>query len=97
MSVHSYSLNSVQRIFSDTERLINLKLELAITINVGQHFVKATYFLEVDGPLVLSCNEKLHAVARACQAPHFPIVNAVAAAISEENPAQNVSALEQQA
>lgn len=57
MSVHSYSLNSVQRIFSDTERLINLKLELAITINVGQHFVKATYFLEVDGPLVLSCNE----------------------------------------
>ena len=53
--------------------------------------------MEGDGPLVLSCYEKLHAVARACRAPHFPNVNAVSAAIAEENPAQNVSALEQQA
>ena len=49
------------------------------------------------GSLVLSCYEKLHAVARAHQAPHFPNVHAVAAAIAEENPAQNVAALEQQA
>ena len=90
-------LPQLQAIFSDPERLINLKLELAITIDVGEHFVKATYFLGGDGPLVLSCYEKLHAVARACQAPHFPNVQAVAAAIADENPAQDVAALEQQA
>ena len=31
---------------------MNLKLELAATIDVGEHFVKATYFLEGDGPLI---------------------------------------------
>ena len=90
-------LPQLQAILSDPVRLINLKLELAITIDFGEHFVKATYFLEGDGPLVLSCYEKLSAVARACQAPHFPNVHAVAAAIAEENLAQNVAALEQQA
>ena len=39
----------------------------------------------------------LHAIARAHQGPHFPNVHAVAAAIAEKNPAQNVAALEQQA
>ena len=34
-------LPQLQAIFSDPERLINLKLELAITIDVGEHFVKA--------------------------------------------------------
>ena len=62
-------LPQLQAILSDPVRLINLKLELAITIDFGEHFVKATYFLEGDGPLVLSCYEKLSAVARACQAP----------------------------
>ena len=38
---------------------------------------------------MLSCYEKLHAVARAWQVPHFPNVHAVAAAIAEEDPAQN--------
>ena len=64
-------LLQLQAIVSDPERVINLKLELAITIDVGEHFVKATYSLEGDGPLVLSCYEKFHAVARACQAPTF--------------------------
>ena len=46
-------LPQLQAIFSfgDPERLINLKLELTITIDVGEHFLKATYFLECDGPL----------------------------------------------
>ena len=64
-------LPQLQAIFSDPERLINLKFELAIAIDVGEHFVKAKYFLEGDGPLVLSFHEKFHAVARACQDPTF--------------------------
>ena len=59
--------------------------------------MKATYFLEGDGLLVRSCYAKLHAVARACQAPYFPNAHAVAAAIAGESPVQNVAALEQQA
>ena len=45
---------------------------------------------------MLSCYEKLHVLGRACQAPHFPNVHAIAAATDEENPAQNVAAHEQQ-
>ena len=90
-------LPQLQAILSDPQRQISLKLELAITIDVGEHFVKATYFLEGDGPLVFSCYEKLSAVAHACQAPHFPNVRAVAAAIAEEDPGQNAAALEQRA
>ena len=59
-----------------------------MTIDVGQHFVKATYFLEGDGPLVFSCYEKLKAVAEAFQVPYFPNVRAVVAAIVNEDPNQ---------
>ena len=58
---------TMQDLLSDPESLVNLKLELAVIIEVGEHFVKATYFLEGDGPLVFSCYEKLQAVAEACQ------------------------------
>lgn len=48
-------LPQLQAILSDPVWLINLKLKLTITIDFGEHFVKAMYFLEGDGPLVLSC------------------------------------------
>ena len=65
-----------------------------MTIDVGEHFVKATYYLEGDGPLVFSCYEKSKAVAEACQAPHFPNVRAVAAAIANEDATQRAADLE---
>ena len=74
---------------SDPQRLMNLKLELAATIDVGENFVKATYFLEGDGPLVFACYEKLSAVSLK--------VRAIAIAIAEEDPCQNVTALERRA
>lgn len=37
-----------QEILSDPQQNMLLKLELAATIEVGEHFVKATYFLEGD-------------------------------------------------
>ena len=82
---------------SDPQRLMNLKLELAAAIDVGEHFVKATYFLEGDGPLVFACYEKLSAVSQFCQAPCFPNVRAIAIAIAEEDSCQNVIALERSA
>ena len=85
----------LQAILADPERLVNLKLELAATINVGKHFVKATYELEGDGPLVFSCYEKLKAVAETFQAPHFPNTRAVVVAIANEGATQVAATLEQ--
>ena len=79
-------LPQLQAILSDPQRLICSKLELAVTIDVGEHFVKATYFLEGDGPSVFACYEKLSAVSQFCQAPHFPNVRTIATAIAEEDP-----------
>ena len=39
-------LPQLQATLSDPQRQMNLKLGLAATIDVGEHFVKATYFLE---------------------------------------------------
>ena len=39
-------LPQLQAILSGPQRPTNLKLELAAIIDVGEHFVKATYFLE---------------------------------------------------
>ena len=64
------------------------------TIDVGEHFLKATYFLEGDGPLIFSCYEKLSAVNQACEAAHYPNVHSIATAIAREDPGQNVAALE---
>ena len=52
-------LPQLQEILSDPQQHMLLKLELAATIDVGQHFVTATYFLEGNGPLTFSCYEKL--------------------------------------
>ena len=47
--------------------------------------------------MVFACYEKLSAVFQFCQAPHFPNVRAIATAIAEEDPGQNVTALERRA
>ena len=47
-------MNRVRAIFENDVRRRNLQLELAALIDVGRHFVKATYTLEGDGPLILS-------------------------------------------
>lgn len=80
----------LQEILSDPQQHMLLKLELAATIDVGEHFVKAMYFLEGDGPLIFSCYEKLSAVNQACQLPRYPNVQAIATAIAKEDPGQNV-------
>ena len=72
---------------------MSLKLELAVTFDVGEHFDKATHFLEGLVPF-LACEVKLSAVSQFYQAPCFPKVRAIATVIAEEDPGQNVTALE---
>ena len=50
--------------------------------------------------MVLWCSlvmKKLKTVAEVCQAPHFPNIRAIATAIAEQDPDQNVTALERRA
>jgi len=90
-------LPQLQEILSDPQQHMLLKLELATIIDVGEHSVKAMYFLEGDGPLIFSCYEKVSTVNQASQAPHYLIVHAIVTAIAREDPGQNVAALERRA
>ena len=72
---------------TSVQPLANLKLELAAVIDVGEHFVKSTYALEGDGPLVLICYEEIKKLRAVIQLGHYPNVNAIAAEIAPGNPA----------
>ena len=87
----------IQDILSDKQRWINLQLELTAVVDIVEQFVKATYYLEGDGPLVFSCYERWQTAAEACQAPHFPNVRAVSSAIVRENPIEQAVAFEERA
>ena len=69
-------------IIDDPEQLCRLKLELAVLVDIGQHFVKATYDLEGDNALVLCCYDRLQAVCNACRLNvgemHLPNLQSVA-------------------
>ena len=39
--------------------------------DAGVHFVSATYYLEGDGPLIISCYERLSTVAHAVAVEHY--------------------------
>jgi hypothetical protein len=57
---------------------VYLQLELAAVVDWGEHFVKATYTLEGDGPLGLNCFEVVSTILAAIHAAHCPNVQAAA-------------------
>ena len=59
-----------------------LLIELAVSIDAGEVFVKATYDLEADGPLALECYEKIIGVRNSIQVCHWPNTAAVAKRIA---------------
>ena len=67
-------------ILSDPQKVALLQIELAATIDLGEPFVKACYFLEGDGPLALYCYEAIETIRASIQAGHMPNVNAMAQA-----------------
>ena len=74
-------------IFDDPQTCQDLRVELAAIVDAGVHFVKATYYLEGDGPLIFSCYEKLSAVARAVAVDSYTNTVAVAREIANGNAA----------
>ena len=68
--------------FDNLQKQALLQLELAATVDWEEPFVKATYFLEGDGPLVIECYEAVQKVSEAARVGHTPNVLAVAQRLS---------------
>ena len=76
--------------FNDPQKLFLLKLELAVIVHLGAYFVKATYALEGDGLLVLTCYDRILEIRAAIQSGHYPNVQAVVReAFPSDLPARN--------
>ena len=77
-------------IINDSQQLCRLKLELAVVIDIGQHFVKATSDLEGDSALSLCCYQRIQAVCSACQfnvpEMHVPNLRSVAVDLATAYP-----------
>ena len=62
---------------SNDEEKKYLMVELAFTIDAAAPFVKATYNLEGDGPLALTCYEAISALNVAARQAHYPNLEVV--------------------
>ena len=65
-----------------------MKIELAAVVDWGEVFVKATYNLEGDGPLALTCYKKIQEVKSVIQVGNIPNVQAIAKSISPSSAVQ---------
>ena len=64
-------------ILCNPHQLTMLKMGLASAVDIGQYFVKATYDLEGDGGLVLTCYEQILKIRAAIQTGYYPNVQAI--------------------
>lgn len=65
------------QILSDPLENSRLKVELAVVIDLGKHFVEATYTLEGDGPLVVDCYETIVKLRAVIHSNNYPNTLAV--------------------
>ena len=72
-------------IITDVNSRSYLQMELAAVIDVGEHFIKATYNLEGDGALVLRSYEEIRKVRAVLQAAHYPNMSAIARHLAPGN------------
>ena len=61
-------------LFSDPSKKALLQLEITATVDWGEPFVKACYFLEGDGPLAPDCHEAMERISAAIHTAHTPNV-----------------------
>ena len=71
--------------FNDTQTRVMLKVELAIVVDFGVHFVKTTYLLEGDSPLVFQCYKAIMSLTTTVNLFHYPNLSAVARELSNNN------------
>lgn len=70
--------------FENIEKKQHLLLEIAIVVDVGVHFVKATYILEGDGALALSCYDTITTVITTVNQASYPNTQAIVKILSAE-------------
>ena len=71
----SATSNALLDILRDPSQSRKLKMELAVTTDEMEPFVKATYVLEGDGPLALVAYERLTTLFAVIASEHYPNVN----------------------
>ncbi len=71
------------KLLSDSQKKSYLQ---AAVIDCGESFVKATYNLEGDGPLVFKCYKILTTLTAGIHTAHYPNLEAVARALSGGSP-----------
>ena len=72
----------IQEILHDPAKLWKLKVELAVTIDAMEPFVKVTYALEGDGPLAFTTYESISMLYSSTSTEYFPNVEGVARQLS---------------
>ena len=75
-------------ILRDPANCRKLKMEIAITVDAMEPFVKATYTLEGDGALALVAYERVSMLYSVISTEHYPNVKAVAKQLSGGDPAR---------
>ena len=70
--------NALLQILREPSQLRKLEMELAITMDPMEPFVKTTYILEGDGPLALVADKHLMALFQVITTEHYPNATALA-------------------
>lgn len=85
MSIGPSSRPKLLEILNDPSKGALLQIEHASVIDLGETFVKATYQLEGDGPLVFECYEIIKRVIAAIHTRNYPNIQAIARKLSPGN------------
>ena len=80
------NVKRLRKIMDDQPTQRKQKIEMAVTIDGMEPFVKATYFLEGDGPQALHAYERISLLFSTIPTHHLPNVKSVARALSNGNP-----------
>ena len=72
----------LQEIISDPPKSCKRHMELAITVDAMEPFVKATYNLEGDGSLIFKAYEETAMLSAGILNQHYPNTNAVAKSLT---------------
>ena len=73
-------------VLNTSQKCTCLRIELAATVDWGEPFVKACYYLEGDGPLAVDCYEAMDKIIIGIRTEYTPNVRAVAQLLSGKPP-----------
>ena len=71
---------------NNSQKSACLRIELAATVDWGEPFVKACYYLEGDGPLAVDCYEATERILAGLRTEYIPNVRAIAQLLSGKPP-----------